>query len=265
MTRTNTTLKKATASSEKALLGPSPAVAVLKVPLDQRPPPQIAPPVKNTLDALRLTEERPEPIFQAWLLHYGTNLVAHAVLLERAAEVLTGERSRQSFMDSLQGPSPLQYKYNEGKELIGSLRQLGQKFYIPPCAFQDAKTLRERPDSPIVFFSVDLANLFFEPARDSKTRPSFGGMDKYTESIRTLDDVLQWQTIHTGLRLVSEGFGKAVEAYTRDLVEKRVGGPLGAASLAHHYQDLIEFYGARARDLMDHRRVPVKSRRLTSP
>ncbi len=221
----------------------------------QAQPPKLAETVKNTLTSLTLTQERLERPFQAHILRYGIQLVAHAVLLHHAAEVIAGTRDKASFLRSLQGKTRLEYTFNEGKEVIGSLRALSKLFYIPKCAFQNGLTLKEEADKPVVFFSVDLANLFYERGSGLKGAPTFGGMDTYTKRVKTLEDILRRETIEKGLDLVARGYNTEVTTYIQELITKGKAGPLGAISLIHHYDALITFHREQTKNLLEKKGV----------
>jgi hypothetical protein len=220
------------------------------VKLPSHAPPQIPEPVKNTLKSLSLTQERPELAFRAYILRYGVQLVAHAVLLHRVAELRAGKITPDTLMQSVQGKTPPACRSPEGKEVIGSLRALSKSFYVPPCAFQNPGTFKKEPDKAIVFFSLDLANLFFITSSGLTDFPSFDGMDTFTKGVKTLAHMKRKGTIERGLDLVTRGYDNVVTNYVKELTDTKRSGPLGAISLIRHYEDLIRFYADRSKALL---------------
>lgn len=218
--------------------------------LQSHMPPQIALPARNTLQDLTLTKQLPEPVFQATILGYGVQLVAHAVLLHKVAELRAGKTTTEALLQSVQGETRPACTFPEGKQIIGSLRAMSNSFYVPPCAFQNSQTFKAETDKAIVFFSVDLANLFFQPGSGLNKAPSFDGMETFTRGVNTLTDMQRQKTFDKGLRLVKQGYSTVVTNYVKELTDAGQSGPLGAVSLIRHYEDLIRFYADRTKALL---------------
>jgi hypothetical protein len=219
------------------------------VELTSHTPPQIPEAAKSTLKTLSLTRTRPAPAFQAHILRYGVQLVAHAVLLHKVAELSAGRITPQALLQCVQGKTPPACRFPEDKAVIGSLRSLSRSFYVPPCAFQNPQTFKMESDKAIVFFSVDLVK-FYIPSSRLTDSPSFDGMDTFTKSVKSLADMKRKDTIKIGLDMVTRGYSNVVDNYIRELHVTGQSGPLGAVSLIRHYEDLIRFYADRTKALL---------------
>lgn len=216
-----------------------------------------SPDQRKSLDKIHLNGLEKQQPFQDWIVHYGTLMVAHAVMFQRAAEVVTGRRSVESFKHSLAGEKPPPLQFDVQRPLVGSLRELAKQIYIPPCAFEIARDTKVRRDVAIPFLDSDLANIFYEKPKTFTLGPSHSlcgealtRFAKFSYEVRELHQLLQPETVKKGIGFTADGFARTVSTHEALSESQGSTAPEGAHALIAYYQAVVTAHCSRGSDIL---------------
>jgi hypothetical protein len=191
----------------------------------------------NTLNELTLGDAPHHQAFRQWILGYGLTFVAHAIAFERAAEVVSGARTRESFLESLQGFSTPATAHSWKSFAFSAL---SSQIYVPPCAMPQTKGAS---DALLPLLNDDLGNCVLE----IPPRPSTQALQTFLRRAQTLDSLLTPRVLQMGFDFVTKGWERVVVEYVESLQRAHSGFILGGRHLIDYYEDVIMSCKARAR------------------
>lgn len=208
------------------------------------PSPQLCSQAINTLNELTLGDAPHQQAFRQWILGYGLTFVAHAIAFERASEVVTGARTRESFVESLSG-SGMPATMNSWRSFAFSA--LRSHVYIPPCAVPQP---HGASDALLPLLTDDLGNCVLE----IPPRPSTQPLQTFLRRSQTLDSLLTPRVLDMGLAFVAKGWERVVTEYVESLRRDPSGFILGGQHLMDYYEEVILSCQARSRARLAHHR-----------
>jgi hypothetical protein len=209
-------------------------------PISQRALPRLSDPATNTLKALELDKSALHTTFKQWILGYGVSFVAHALIFERASEVVRGLRTRESFVESITGEKNPKSEH-DWRAFPAS--QLQAAVFIPPCWNKGAANNYRKPDPTITLLDDDLANCFLNPSK----RQHGGALRSFITRAQDLDSLLTPKLLRQGLQFIETGWARAVSEYVKVRQDPESGFILGANHLMDYYQEVIESCTSRTR------------------
>lgn len=216
-----------------------------------QPRPELGVAARKTLDDLHLTHSRDDSTFQHFILGYGIQIVAHAVMFERAALVMAARLDINQFISSLTGPTPFARPHEERTPLICSLKELSKRIYIPPCAFQDPISLSCVQDRPITFLNSDLGNLFYPCSDSTQSRQAFTRAISYLDSCKEPEDIVKRGFIKRGIPFTHHAWDRNISSFITESARTRYHPPLGAMTLILHYEAVVKDCAERTRATLD--------------
>lgn len=209
-------------------------------PLEQPALPRFSERATNTLNDLELDTSPLHATFKQWILNYGVSFVAHAVAFERASEVISGSRTRESFIESITGEKRPGSEHNWR---AFPLSQLQAAVFIPPCWNQNAVNPHKQSDPTITLLGDDLANCFFDPTN----RQQSSAIRALITRAQDLDSLLTPKILLQGLNFIRTGWSRAVSEYVAAGQNSASGLILGVPSLMDYYQEVIDVCASRTR------------------
>lgn len=205
-------------------------------PVSQHALPQLSDAAINTLKEVELDNSPLHATFKQWILGYGVSFVAHALAFERASEVVSGLRTKESFVESITGEKQPKSEHDWRAFPIS---QIESTIFIPPCRNQTSRTT----EPTITLLCDDLANCFFDPTN----RQQGAAIRAFISRAQDLDSLLTPKLLLQGLQFIQKGWSRAASEYTELRRKPESGFILGANHLIDYYQEVIDTCASRTR------------------